>query len=204
MSKGGPWFLPSEPDVVRLLREQLAITLEALDAFSEWAGGDASAGSRVRDAEDRGDTAKREVWTALRSAFVLPVEPEDVFALSRGIDWILNDAADLVAESEVLAAPPDPGLEPVAAEIRVAVGRLDEAISNLVDDADAAIAGAEATIAAERRLSEAYYRGMAELLELEDRNARIAQRELYRRCADIGDVIVDTAERVMYAVIKQS
>jgi uncharacterized protein Yka (UPF0111/DUF47 family) len=29
---------------------------------------------------------------ALRKAFTTPLEPEDLFALSHGIDWVLNKA----------------------------------------------------------------------------------------------------------------
>ena len=45
---------------------------------------------------------------------------------------------------------------------------------------------------------------MADLLEVEDRNERIARRELYRRCSGIGDIVVEVAERVVYAVVKQT
>ena len=34
------WFLPETPDVLGLLRGQLAVTIEGLDAFAAWAGGD--------------------------------------------------------------------------------------------------------------------------------------------------------------------
>ena len=44
---------------------------------------------------------------------------------------------------------------------------------------------------------------MAALLEVDERSARIAGRELFRRCARIGDLVVDVAERVIYAVVKQ-
>ncbi len=67
-----------------LLRGQTAVTIEALEAFATWAAGDAAAAQIVRDAEPRGDAAKREVLNALREAFVLQLEPEDVFTLSRG------------------------------------------------------------------------------------------------------------------------
>jgi hypothetical protein len=33
---------------------------------------------------------------------------------------------------------------------------------------------------------------------------RISRRELYRRCARIGETVVDVAERVIYAVVKES
>jgi hypothetical protein len=33
---------------------------------------------------------------------------------------------------------------------------------------------------------------------------RIARRELYRRCEIIGDLVIDLAERIVYAVVKAS
>ena len=37
------WFLPETPDVLGLLRAELAVTIEAMDAFGRWAGGEAAA-----------------------------------------------------------------------------------------------------------------------------------------------------------------
>jgi hypothetical protein len=34
--------------------------------------------------------------------------------------------------------------------------------------------------------------------------ARIAGREIYRRCLRIGKIVIDVSERVAYAVVKQS
>jgi hypothetical protein len=90
------WFCPQTPDVLGLLRAQVAVTIQGLDAFAAWAGGDTAAAAMVRDAEHRGDVAKRALLGALRAAFVTPLEPEDVFALSRNVDWILDYARDLV------------------------------------------------------------------------------------------------------------
>lgn len=198
------WFLPETPDVVGLLRRQVAVTIEGMDAFTDWAGGDAAASERVRDAEERGDLAKRELLTELRSAFVIPLEPEDVFALSRGIDWILNFAADLVSESEAMAAPPDAGVAEMAGLLGEAVRHIDRAIEGLGSSGDDATEAADAALRTERQLEQAYFRGMAGLLSVEDRTERIARRELHRRCARIGETVVDVAERVVYAVVKQS
>jgi uncharacterized protein Yka (UPF0111/DUF47 family) len=198
------WFLPDEPDVVGLLRVQVGITLEGLDAYAAWATGDADAARLVREAEVRGDEAKRGLRNALRAAFVVPLEPEDVFALSRGIDWILDYTCDLVAEAEVMECAPDAGIAEMATLLGEAVRELDEAIVLLGRDGDSATEAAEAAIEAEHRLEASYYRGMAALLTVDDRSQRISLRELYRRSSQIGNVIVDTAERVMYAVVKQS
>jgi hypothetical protein len=45
---------------------------------------------------------------------------------------------------------------------------------------------------------------MGALLGVQDRSERIARRELYRRCTRIGELVIDVAERVVYAVVKQN
>jgi uncharacterized protein Yka (UPF0111/DUF47 family) len=158
----------------------------------------------VRDAERRGDAAKRDLLSALKEAFVTPMEPEDVFALSRGVDRLLNYARDLVNESEAMRCPPDARIAAMAALTRDALQQIDTAIACLSSNADQATEAADAAITEERRLERAYYEGMAALLEVEDRNERIARRELYRSCSRLGETVVDIAERVVYAVMKQS
>ena len=104
----------------------------------------------MRDAEQRGDAAKRELLSALRAAFVTPMEPEDLFALSRGIDRILNYARDLVNESEAMACAPDEGIAEMAALLAEALRHLDEARHQLGTDGDRATEAADAAIGAER------------------------------------------------------
>ena len=198
------WFLPDSPDVLGLLRGQLAVTIEGFDAFHAWAAGDRAAAARVREIEHAGDAAKRELLGALRAAFVTPLEPEDAFALSRGIDRLLNSARDLVNESEAMACRPDARIAEMAAFVRGALTHLDAAVGALGGDGDAATEAADAAIREARRLERAYYEGMAELLRVGDRNERIARRELYRSCARLGETVVDVAERVIYAVMKES
>ena len=45
---------------------------------------------------------------------------------------------------------------------------------------------------------------MVGLLGVEDRTERITRRELYRHSSRIGEAVVDVAERVVYAVVKES
>jgi uncharacterized protein len=197
------WFLPRTPNVLGLLRDQLAVTIEGIDACAAWAGGDADAAAAVRDAEQRGDVAKRTLLGELRAAFVTPLEPEDVFALSRGIDWILNYAGDLISESEVMVCAPDAVIAGMVRLLGEAVRHIDDALGQLATDREAATRAADEAIESERALERAYYDGMAALLQVPDRSERITRRELYRRCARIGEVTIDVAERVVYAVVKE-
>jgi uncharacterized protein Yka (UPF0111/DUF47 family) len=202
--KRGRWFLPETPDVIGLLRRQLAVTIEALDAFAAWAGGDAASAEAVRTAEARGDKAKRVLLEAVRDSFVTPIAAEDLFILSRGIDWILNHARDLIEEAEAMDCAPDAGIAEMAGLLGESARQIDAAVGHLASDPDRATAAADAAIKAERRLEHVYYQGMAELLEVRDMRERISRRELYRRCSRIGEEVIDVAERIVYAVVKES
>jgi uncharacterized protein len=198
------WFLPETPDVVGLLRRQTAVTLEALDALGQWAAGDGDAAQAVRDAEPRGDTAKREVLNALREAFILQLEPEDVFTLSRGIDWLLDHARDLIEEADAMQVEPNTGIAEMVNLMCDATRQIDSAIGLLGHDDDEATRAADTAIKTARRLEHIYYRETANLLEEEQMRQRIGLRELYRRCDRISEVLIDVAERIVYAVVKES
>jgi hypothetical protein len=198
------WFLPESPDVVGMLRHQLAVTTAGMEAFAVWARGDADAAAAVREHEHRADTARRELHATLKDAFVTPLEPEDLFALSRGIDRIINQAKDLVRESEVMACPPDTPLAEMATLLVSFTRRLDDAITRLAPRDGDATDAADAAINAARRLERVYRAAMAELLEVDDLREVMARRELYRRCSRMGEGAVEVAERVLYAAVKES
>jgi len=187
-----------------LLRRQLALTTEGMDAFAAWAGGDAEAAAAVRDLEHRSDDAKREVQRALSVAFVTPLEPEDLFYLSRGVDRILNESKDTVRESEVMACPPDGAVADMGKLLAEAIRHLDAAIAGLGPDGGDAAASADAAIKTQRRMERVYRAAMGTLLSIDDLREVMARRELYRRCSRIGEIVVDVAERVVYAVVKES
>ena len=85
-----------------------------------------------------------------------------------------------------------------------AVRNIDQALAHLGSDQDAATEAADAVIETEKGLKGAYYQGMSALLEVENRGERISLRELYRRCDRIGEVVIEVADRIVYAVVKQS
>jgi uncharacterized protein Yka (UPF0111/DUF47 family) len=201
----GHWFLPETPDLLSMLTAQVAVTFEGMDAFAAWAAsGDPKAAEQTHEFEHRADESKRDLQRTLRAAFVTPLEPEDLFALSQGIDSILNQAKDLVGESEVMACPPDAALAEMAALMPIAMRDIGEAVAHLGTGGEDTIAAAEAAIKDTRHIEKAYRRGMAALIEREDLRDVIARRELYRRCSRIADAIRDVAERIEYALAKES
>lgn len=201
---GTRWFLPETPDVLAMLREQIAVTIGGMDALVAWARGDAAMADEVRRIEHEADDRKRALQKALVEAFTTPYDPEDVYSIVRGVDWILNLAKDAVRESEVMACPPDAPVAEMASLLREAVGHIDEAVAGLQARRHDATDAADAAVKAERRLERVYRQAMADLLELDDLREVTARRELYRRFSRIGEHTAEVAERIWFAVIKEA
>lgn len=199
------WFLPEQQDVLGMLREQAATTVEGLEALEAWAGGDAAAAKRLRDCEHRADIQKRELRRALTLSFTTPLEPEDLFELSVGVDDVLNSAKNAVREAEVMGTAPDPATGEMAAQLAEGTRCLATAFAALGGGAhDDATASADQAVASQRRLEHTYRAAMSALVAVDNLREVAARRELYRRLARTSDRLVEVAERVWYSVLKQS
>jgi uncharacterized protein len=199
------WFLPDSPDVLGMLEQQSRVTVEGIDALASWARGEEGAGERLRAAEHAADERKRELRAALSEAFSTPVEPEDLFELSRGLDEVLNGAKNFVAEAEAMATLSDTAIVEMTGELAAGTRQLDEAFRRFATgDRAAATELADAAVKDQRNLQHSYRRAMSALIENPDLREVSARRELYRRLARSGDELVTVAERVWYSVLKES
>jgi hypothetical protein len=103
-----------------------------------------------------------------------------------------------------MACPPDSALREMATLLAEAATRLEEAVGHLSSDSDLASAAADAAVKCDRCVERVHRAAMASLLEVDDLREVTARRELYRRCSRVGETVVDVAERIQYAVVKES
>jgi uncharacterized protein Yka (UPF0111/DUF47 family) len=198
------WFLPQSIDLLGMLREQMAVTCQGMDAFVQWASGDAAAERAVRDQEHAADAKKRALWLALRDAFTTPIDAEDLYTLSALLDTVLNGTKDVVRESEVLALVPDAATAEMATHLRDGVRLLEAAFEQLASHQGIATDSADAAVKATRHVERVYRRAMSALLEEPDVRVVMGRREIYRRLTHVGDILIDTADRVWYSVVKEA
>jgi uncharacterized protein Yka (UPF0111/DUF47 family) len=199
------WFLPETPDVLAMLRAQADLTVQGMDALNTWASGDHAAADQVRKLEHDADDHKRELRAALTVAFTTPLDPEDIFELSRGLDEVLNSAKNAVREAEVMHAAPDAAIAEMTTELAEGTRRIADAFAELSRGAMAsATQAADAAVKSQRRLEHVYRAAMSALVDRDDLREVAARRELYRRLARTSDRLVDVAERVWYSVLKES
>ena len=196
------WFLPEVPDLLGLLARQARTTTEGLEHLARWAEGDASAEAAVREHEHLADDAKRAVRSALRTAFSTPLDPEDLYELSERLDVVMNDAKNLVREAELLGADPDRYLSAMAAQLLDGQRHLEAALRAVGEDLDRATEASDEAVSRCRDLERTYREAMGRLATSDDLGEVTVRRELYRRCARMGEAVEAVADRIWYAAVK--
>ena len=208
LRRGTRWFLPESPVVIGMLQAQAGLTTQGMEAFASWAAGDTARADDVRRAEHECDDVRRKLVDTVSQAFTTPLEPEDLFQLSRDLDRVINGAKDAVRESEAMAFPPDAAVADMAALLAEGVGYLQEAFNSLdgrgLKFVASATAAADAAVKSQRNLERIYRQATGDLIQAADVRFIVASRELYRRISNISDDIVSVADRVWYSQVKES
>jgi hypothetical protein len=202
------WFLPERPDVLDMLRRQAVVTCEGMAALVDWANAVPDAAQRVRDLEHQADDTKRELRMALTNAFITPIDAEDLYVMSERLDAVLNGAKDTVRESEVMGIPPDEAVTAMATLLADGASQLAIAFERLAPDkrrkaGASATEAADAVVKSQRRLERVYREAASALLKVDDLREVMGRRELYRRFSRISDILIQAADRVWYATVKE-
>jgi len=205
-------FLPEMPDVLGMLVQQAEVTVEGMVALGRWTDGDPDASDAVRDAEHRADEFKRQLRLALRKSFITPLDAEDLYALSERLDAALNQVKDAVREAEVMAMAPGESERAMAVLLVEGTRHLADAFDSLAQAESGPRSEAiprqttdcaDAAIKSQRRLERVYRSSMSALIDEEDLREVMGRRELLRRLARVGDTLVEVAERLWYAAVKE-
>jgi uncharacterized protein len=202
------WFLPANPDVLDMLRRQAAITCEGMAALVGWANGEPDAAQQVRELEHQADLAKRELRLALTNAFITPIDAEDLYVMSERLDAVLNGAKDTVREAEVMGMKPDEAVVAMATLLAEGATHLATSFERLDPDRHGKVGAgateaADAAVKSQRRLERAYREAASALLAVDDLREVMGRRELYRRLSRVSEILIEAADRVWYATVKE-
>jgi uncharacterized protein Yka (UPF0111/DUF47 family) len=202
------WFLPENPDVLDMLCRQAAITCEGMTALVGWANAEPDAARQVRELEHQADDAKRELRLALTNAFITPIDAEDLYVMSERLDAVLNGAKDTVRESEVMGIGPDEAVVAMATLLTEGASHLATAFERLDPGKRGKVGvgateAADAAVKSQRRLERVYREAASALLAVDDLREVMGRRELYRRFSRVSETLVEAADRVWYATVKE-
>jgi uncharacterized protein len=197
----------ADADLLAHLVGQLRATLDGVEIAQELAAGrraPQTAADELQVVEERGDACRRELISALAVTLSAPVDREDLFRLSRSIDDVLDNLRDMGREFALYEITSEPLLAAPLDVVAEGLRGLEAAVAQLVDQPDAAGAGAADAKRADVRA--AYQQAMAELLTVPrpvDQQL-LARRELLRRVDVVGLRLAEAADALADGTIKRS
>lgn len=189
------FFKPKPDRFLTLLVQQAGKTVEGLNALEAYMKKRSEKQAvRVKQIEQEGDEIRRILIDDLNRTFVTPLDREDIFALSRAIDDIMDYAFTTVEEMELLKVEPNDALRRLVALLREAAAEIHMAMQRLKENPSVASEHASRAKALENRVERVYREALVELFsgphEVRYIMDVLKLRELYRHlsnCADRGD-----------------
>jgi hypothetical protein len=180
---------------VELLIQQAEITLEGMNALESYMKkrSDKHA-AKVVQSEKAADEIRRILIDDLNRTFVTPIDREDLFALSRAIDDVMDYAYTTVEEMQILDVEPNDYLRRLVALLQDAAEEIHLAMLRLKENPGVASEHATRAKALENRVERVYREAVADLFsgpeDIHHVMEMLKLRELYRHlsnCADRGD-----------------
>ena len=209
MNKLRAWFKRKPDRFMKLLIQQAESTVEGIDGLVAYmrAPTEESA-SIVRRTEKEADEIRRILMDELNRSFVTPLDREDISALSRAIDDILDYAYSTVDEMEILQVQPNSYLQRMASLMRDAAEEIRLAMLRLKDHPHVANDHAVRAKALENRMESVYREAIAALFQGPQDLTHVVEmlklREIYRHLSNAADRGDEAANVIGDAVVKMT
>lgn len=192
---------------IKLIQEQATLALEGIEALKAFfASRDPSDAARVGMKEKEADEARRILIDELNKTFVTPFDREDIFALSRAIDDVLDYAYSTVNEMEILKVTPTPYMQRIASLLRDAAYELSLAVARLENHPAVATEHAQRAKALENRVEDVYREALADLFSGAEDIKHVVKmlklREVYRHLSNAADRGDEAANVIADIVVK--
>lgn len=200
---------PRQSSFYKLLLDQADKTREGLIALEEYMQtADPKAARRVTDIEREADEMRRILIDELNRTFVTPIDREDIFALSRAIDDVVDYAHSTVDEMAVFGIQPNAFLKRIVAVLREAAEELYMAVKQLRERPALASEHAARAKVLENQVESIYREAIADLFKepssIEDLVYLLKMREIYRHMSNAADRGDETANIIGDIVVKMT
>ncbi|MFB0547034.1 MAG: DUF47 domain-containing protein [Anaerolineae bacterium] len=194
---------------MQLLTEQAAKTLEGMEALEEFMkDGDEEMARRVTQAEKDADEVRRILIDELNRTFVTPIDREDIFALSRAIDDIVDYGYSTVDEMVILDVSPNPYLQRMVSLLREGADEIYQGVLRLKDHPNVASEHAVRAKALENQVEGLYREAIADLFQgpkdVDHVVEMLKLRELYRHLSNAADRGDEAANLIGDIVVKMT
>ena len=202
------FFKRREEKFSKLIEEQAALTMEGLKLLVKYLETqDPELAEQLSLKEKEADEVRRILIDELNQSFVTPFDREDIFALSRSIDDVIDYADSTVSEMVTLKVQPTQYMQRMATLLKDAAYELYQAVLRLQKHPNVAIDHAQRAKALENRVEAVYREALADLFsgpeDLHHVVEMLKLREVYRHLSNAADRGDEAANIISDVVVKK-
>ena len=202
------FFKRREEKFNKLIEEQAALTLEGLMLLVKYLETqEPELAEKLSLKEKEADEVRRILIDELNQSFVTPFDREDIFALSRSIDDVIDYADSTVSEMVTLKVQPTQYMLRMATLLKDAAYELHHAVLRLQKHPNVAIDHAQRAKALENRVEAVYREALADLFsgpeDLHHVVEMLKLREVYRHLSNAADRGDEAANIIADVVVKK-
>ena len=203
------FFKKREEVFHKLIQEQASTTYEGLKLLVKYLETQApEIAEQLALKEKEADETRRILIDELNRTFVTPFDREDIFALSRSIDDVIDYADSTVSEMSILNVAPTPYMTRMASLLKDAAYEIHQAVLRLQNNPAVAIDHAQRAKALENRVEGVYREAVADLFRGPEDVHHVVEmlklREVYRHLSNAADRGDEAGNIIADIVVKKT
>ncbi len=203
------FFKKREEVFHKLIQEQASITYDGVKLLVKYfETQDGEIAEQLALKEKEADEVRRILIDELNRTFVTPFDREDIFALSRSIDDVIDYADSTVSEMVVLKVKPTPYMQRIATLLKDAAYAIYQAVHRLQKNPSVAIDHAQRAKALENRVEGVYREAIADLFsgpeDIHHVVEMLKMREVYRHLSNAADRGDEAGNIIADIVVKKA
>jgi hypothetical protein len=194
-------LFPPRHDFYKMLQDQGDQTVIAVKALVDWLkAGDLTDPHELVKIEQHADDIRHDMEAVLVESFSTPFDRQDIYSISRQMDYVVNWSLSTALEMKAFKIKPDAAMLGMAEALLRGVKFMAEAIR--VMRSEPAKAGTYVPLMrkAEREIDETYVRALAQAFEEKDLRIPLKKREIYHHLRDAGRNLVATVD-ILHRII---
>jgi uncharacterized protein Yka (UPF0111/DUF47 family) len=195
-------IFPPRYDFEDMLSEQARQTQRGVEVLVGWLERVAlEEPTEVCAIEAAVDEFRYDMEDKLRDAFSTPFDRQDIYRLSRQMDYILNFSCETAREMHVFGVLPDPAIVGMAKALLDGTRQVAAGVEKMGSDPGIVQKSIREARDAIHALDETYITAMKDLFSSGEAIDALKRREIYHHLRDAGRALRDTVDILHQAVV---
>jgi uncharacterized protein len=203
------FFKRKEDKFQKLIEQQASLAFEGMKLLVKYLEtSDPDVAEELTMKEKEADEVRRILIDELNRTFITPFDREDIFALSRSVDDVVDYADTTVVEMVILKVEPTPFMQRIASLLKDAAFEIWQGILRLPKHPNVALDHAQRAKALENRVEMVYREAVADLFSGPEDVHHVVEmlklREVYRHLSNAADRGDEAANIIADIVVKKT